>query len=167
MRDAIYLSHQYTRMLFEKIWVSLYRSSHQSFFFAKQREFWVLQHLKRTNQCSNVTIIQRFFINAALRSCVAVYYLSFNSEYFHVVCFVALYRHCCCFVELFSCVNLQSSRVFFCAFVVAKYLMSRNVLLRLALLCKLHQTHVSQTFYTRVLLRLALLCRLHQTRVFV
>ena len=112
-----------------------------------------------------MSIIQRFFINAALRACVAVYYLSCNSEYFHVVCFVALYRHCCCFVELFSCVNLQSSRVFFCAFVVAKYLMSRNVLLRLALLCKLHQTHVSQTFYTRVLLRLASLCKLHQTRV--
>ena len=53
------------------------------------------------------------------------------------------------------CVNLQSSRVSFYAFVVARYLMPRNVLLRLASLYRLHQTYISQTFYTRVLLRLA------------
>ena len=47
MRDAIYLSHQYTRMLFEKIWAFFYRSSYQ----ANKSMLKYVDHSKILHQC--------------------------------------------------------------------------------------------------------------------
>ena len=150
MRDVIYLLHQYTRISFEKIWVSLYKPSHQSFFFAKQREFRVLQDLKRKNQCINVSIIQRFFINVALRMLLCIISHSIQNTFTLYVCrvvsFLLMLRW-----ALFSYMWTYKVRVYSsCAFVIAKYIIFCSFLLRFALLCRFHQTYIANFLYTRL-----------------